>query len=214
MITVYVFGNVPAPVRTVSRDLRALWALEEAGLPYRVHPLDYGRGDLEHPEYRRRNPFGKIPAIDDAGFALFESAAIVLHVAEQAGRLLPESRSERSLAVQWAFAAVNTVEPSLVDLFTIDHFSPDEAWAKQRRLLSEQHAQKRLATLDAELAKRPYILGREFSAPDILLSTVLRFVQHTDLLRGAPNVASYKERCEARPAWTKVLAEHLQRLAA
>jgi glutathione S-transferase len=214
MITVYVFGNVPAPVRNVSRDLRVLWALEEAGLPCRVHPLDFERGELKGREYTRVNPFGKIPAIDDAGFALFESAAIVLHVAEKAGRLLPESQEERALAVQWAFAAVNTVEPSLVDLFTIDHFSPDESWAKQRRLLSEKQARERIATLDAELATRPYILGREFSAPDILLSSVLRFVQHTDLLRGAPNVVSYKERCEARPAWRKVLEAHLQRVAA
>lgn len=117
MITVYVFGNAPAPVRNVTRDLRVLWALEESGVPYRLHPLDFARGDLKRAEYTRVNPFGKIPAIDDEGFALFESTAIVLYVAEKAGRLLPERPQGRALAAQWAFAAVDTVEPPLADLF-------------------------------------------------------------------------------------------------
>jgi glutathione S-transferase len=214
MITIYVFGNVPSPVRNVSRDLRALWAAEESGLPYRLHPLDFARGELKSPEYMRVNPFGKIPAIADDGFTLFESAPIVLYLAEKAGRLLPESPRDRTLAAQWAFAAVNTVEPSMVELFTLDHFAADEAWAKERRPAVVTAAQARLATLEAELAARPYLLGDAFSAPDILMSTVLRLVLHADLLRAAPNVAAYQERCEARPAWKKVLAEHQQRLAA
>jgi len=214
MITVYVFGNAPAPVTNVTRDLRPLWALEETGLPHRLHSLDFARGELKAPEYTRVNPFGKIPSIDDDGFKLFESAAIVLYLAEKSGKLLPEGRRGRALATQWAFAAVNTVEPSLVELFTLDHFSADQAWAKERRPAVVQQAEARLATLDAELAKRPFILGDEFTAPDILVSAVLRLAQHTPLLRAVPHVAAYKERCEARPAWRKVLAEHQRRLAA
>lgn len=214
MITVYVFGNAPPPVRSVTRDLRALWALEESELPYRLHPLDFARGELKRPEYTRIQPFGQIPSIDDDGFELFESAAIVLYLAEKAGRLLPETLQGRALAAQWAFAAVNTIEPAMADLFSIDHFSADDAWAKERRPAVVERVKSRLATLEGEFAKRPYVLGDEFSAPDIVMSTVLRLVQHSDLLCAAPNVAAYRARCEARPAWRTVLAEHQQRLAA
>jgi glutathione S-transferase len=214
MITVYVFGNAPPPVRNVTRDLRVVWALEEAGLPYRLHPLDFARGELKGPEYARIQPFGQIPAIDDDGFRLFESAAIVLYAAEKAGRLLPETREGRALAAQWAFAAVNTVEPAMNELFAIDHLHAGESWAKARRPALAERSQARLAALDRELARRRYLLGAEFSAPDILMSTALRMVQHTDLLRAVPNVAAYHARCEARPAWSRVLAEHQQRRAA
>ena len=214
MITVYVFGNAPPPVWGVTRDLRVVWALEETGLAYRLHPLDFAKGELKSAEYRRFQPFGQIPAIDDDGFRLFESAAIVLYVADTAGMLLPESREGRALAAQWAFTAVNTVEPPMGELFVIDHFAAGESWAKQRRPVLAEWAATRLADLDRELGRRPYLLGHTFSAPDILMSTVLRLVQHTDLLSAAPNVAAYQARCEARPAWSKVLAAHQQRLAA
>jgi glutathione S-transferase len=214
MITVYVFGNAPVPVRNITRDLRALWALEESGLPYRLQPLDFEKGELKQREYTRINPFGKIPSIDDGGFAVFESAVIVLYLAEKSGRLLPATREGRARAAQWTSAAINTVEPPILELFTIDALYSDQPWAKGRRPAVVEHVKQRLATLDAELAQRPYLLGDEFSAPDILMATVLRMVQQPDLLAAAPNVAAYLERCEARPAWTKVLAEHQQRLAA
>jgi glutathione S-transferase len=214
MITVTVFGNAPPPVRSVTRDLRALWALEESGLPYRLHPLDHARGELKGPEYTRVNPFGHIPSIEDDGFRLFESAAIVLYVAEKAGKLLPETARGRALATQWASAAINTVEPAMVELFFLDHAFAGQGWAKERRPAVVELVKLRLATLEKEFAQRPYVLGREFSAPDILMSTVLRIVQHTDLLDAAPSVEAYRARCEARPAWRKVLAEHEKRLAA
>jgi glutathione S-transferase len=214
MFTVYVFGNAPLPVRDVTRDLRALWALEESGLPYRLQRLDYVRGELKRPSYTRINPFGQIPSIDDDGFTLFESAAIVLHVAEKADHLLPKSREDRAIATQWAFAAVNTVEPPIVELFAADAFFADQAWVKERRPALVERVKLRLATLEAEFAMRPFILGSDFSAPDILMATALRLVQPADLLAAVPNVAAYLARCEARPAWRRVLAEHRQRLAA
>jgi len=214
MIRVYVFGNAPPPVRDVTRDLRALWALEESGLPYMLHPLDFAHGELKRPEYTSIQPFGQIPSIDDDGFRLFESAMIVLYLAEKAGRLLPETLQGRALAAQWAFAAVNTVEPPLAELFSIDHFAADQSWAKERRPTVVAGVQARLATLERVLSVRPYVLGDEFSAPDVLMTTVLRLVQHTDLLRAVPNVAAYQERCQARPAWRKVISEHRHRLAA
>jgi glutathione S-transferase len=214
MITAFVFGNAPQPVHNVTRDLRTLWTLEELSLPYRIHPLDFARGELKAPDYLRINPFGKIPSIVDDGFALFESAAIVLYLAEKAGRLIPQDREGRTLAAQWAFAAVSTVEPALVELFSIDQFSANEAWAAERRPAVVKVVETRLATLEAEFAKRPYLLGDSFSAPDILMSAVLRLVQHTDLLAAVPNVAAFKTRCESRPAFRKVLGEHQERLAA
>jgi glutathione S-transferase len=214
MITAYVFGNAPQPVRNVTRDLRTLWTLEELSLPYRIHPLDFARGELKAPDYLRINPFGKIPSIVDDGFPLFESAAIVLYLAEKAGKLIPQDRQGRALAAQWAFAAASTVEPALVELFSIDQFSANEAWAVERRPAVVKVVETRLATLEAELAKRPYLLGDSFSAPDILMSAVLRLVQHTDLLAASPNVAAFKARCESRPAFRKVLGEHQERLAA
>ena len=214
MLTVYVFGNVPAPVRPVTRDLRVLWALEETGIPYRLQPLDFFRGELKQPEYLRVQPFGQIPAIEDEGFALFESGAIVLYLAGKSGKLLPADPEGRALATQWAFSAVNTVEPAFVQLFTLDQFSAGEAWAKERRPAVLALAQARLATLDGVFAQRKYLLGDAFSAADILMSHVLRLVAHTDLLRAAPNVAAYQQRCEERPAWRKVYAAHEKRLAA
>jgi glutathione S-transferase len=216
MITVYVFGNAPRPVWNVTRDLRVLWALEEAGLPYRVRPLDFESGELKQPEYTRIQPFGQIPAIEDDGFTLFESAAIILYLAEKSGKLLPPGLGfkGRALATQWAFAAVNSVEPPLQELFVLDHFADRQISAKERRPAVVGHAQAKLAGLDAVLARSGHLLGEEFSAPDILMTAVLRMAQHTDLLSAVPRVAAYKERCQARPAFQRVLAEHHQRLAA
>jgi glutathione S-transferase len=214
MLTAYVFGNVPAPVRPVTRDLRVLWTLEEIGIPYRIQPLDFFRGELKSPEYLRVQPFGQIPAIDDDGFVLFESAAIVLYLAEKARQLLPPDRQGRALVTQWAFAAVNSVEPELAQLFVLDHFAAHESWAKERRPAIVERAEAKLARLESVLAKREYLVGDAFSAADLLMAHVLRLAQHTGLLSAAPSVAAHQARCEARTAWRKVIAEHERRLAA
>jgi glutathione S-transferase len=214
MMTVYVFGNVPAPVIGATRDLRVLWAAEEAGLSYRVQPLDYPRGDLRSPDYLRVNPFGLIPAIDDDGFKLFESAAIVRYLAEKAGNLLPADARGRTLATQWAFAATTTIEPKLLDVFLADKFQAGAPGTLERRPALVEAVQKRLADLDAQLAGRHYLLGEEFTVPDILMSAALRLIQHTNLLDATPDLSRYKERCESRPAWRKIYAAYEQRLAA
>lgn len=210
MITVYAFGSVPPPVFGITRDLRVLWALEETGLPYRVQvPEDRGSS-----EYAGINPFGLIPAIDDDGFRLFESAAIVHYLADKAGALLPADARERALALQWSWAALNTLEPAAGNLAAIDKFYADQAWARERRPALLDTAKARLAVVERALADRPYLLGDAFSASDILMLSVLRFIQHTDLLDAVPKVAAFKARCEGRPAWKKCLAAYERRLAA
>jgi glutathione S-transferase len=211
MITVYGFSKVPPPVKGITRDLRVVWALEEVGLPYKLHPLDAVRGDHRGPEYAEANAFNIVPAIDDDGFKLFESGAILLYLADKVGKLLPKEAKARAIAQQWMFAALNTVEPALLEIFAIDRFYADAAWAKERRPMRVDNAKTRLGVVEKELAKRPYLAGGDFSAADILMTSVLRFVQHTDILPGLPNVAAYKARCEKRAAWEKVISEHERR---
>jgi glutathione S-transferase len=208
MITAYAFSKVPPPVKGVTRDLRILWALEEAGLPYQISPLDGVRGDQRGADYALINPFGAVPSFDDDGFKLFESGAIVTYIADKSGKLLPKEPKQRAIANQWMFAALNTVEPALIEIFAIDRFYHDTAWGKERRPMRVDNAKARLNTLEKELEKRPYLAGQDFTAADILMTTVLRFVQQTDLVSSLRNVAAYKARCERRASWEKVLADH------
>jgi glutathione S-transferase len=213
MITVYGFSKVPPPVQGITRDLRVFWALEEAGLPYKIHPLDALKGDHRGAAYAETNCFNIVPAIDDDGFKLFETGAILTYLAEKSGKLLPKEPKAKAIAQQWMFASLNTVEPPLLEIFAIDRFSPDAAWAKERRPMRVEHANTRLGVVEKELAKRPYLAGADFSAADILMTSVLRFIQHTDILAKLPNVAAYKARCEKRAAWEKVIGEHDKRAA-
>lgn len=214
MITIYAFGNVPAPVIGVTRDLRALWAAEESGLPYRVKALSFEKGELKKPDYLGVNPFGHVPAIDDDGFRLFESAAIIFYLAEKSGRLLPEDAEGRALAMQWASAAINTVEQGMGELYAAEIFNPDASWSKERRGVLREAIRVHLAALDGELAEKQYLLGEAFAAPDILMSTVLRIIGYTKMIDDYPHLAAYKARCEDRPAWRKIYGEYEERLAA
>jgi glutathione S-transferase len=212
MITVYGFGKVTPEVIGITRDLRVLWMLEECGLAYKVHGLDDLAGELRSPGYLEVNPFGKVPAIDHDGVVLFESGAIVAYLAEQSGRLMPASVTERAKALQWAFAALDTVETPLTEIAAIDLFEADAEWAKQRRPALVEMARERLAVLDRLLAGKSYLLGDQFTYPDILMATALHQIQHTDLLESCPNVASYLGRCDSRPAWCGCLDAYKKRL--
>jgi glutathione S-transferase len=213
MITAYAFSKVPPPVKGVTRDLRILWALEETGLPYQISPLDGVRGDQRGADYALVNPFGAVPAFEDDGFKLFESGAIVTYIADKTGKLLAKEPKQRAIANQWMFAALNTVEPALLEIFAIDKFYSDAGWSKERRAMRVDNAKARLSTLEKELEKRPYLTGQDFTAADILMTSVLRFVQHTELVSSLPNVAAYKARCEKRASWEKVLSDHEKRAA-
>jgi glutathione S-transferase len=205
MINCYAFNAVPPFAQGLVRDLRVRWALEEAGLPYRVTLVGDNGSAMPRSRYNDIQPFGQIPAIDDGDFTLFESGAIVLHVAEQSEKLLPQDPSDRAHVIQWMFAALNSIEPRIQELAGIDLFYTSERWAQERRPAVVQALQQRLAQLAARLDGRDYLVG-SFSAADILMTTVLRVVRHTKIVEEVPVLAAYKERCEARPAFTKALA--------
>lgn len=213
MITVYGFAKVTPEVIGITRDLRVLWALEECGLAYRIHGLDDLAGELKSTAYQAINPFGAVPAIEHDGLVLFESGAIVAYLAEQSGKLMPATAAERAAALQWSFAALDTVETPLTEIAAIDLFQADAAWAKERRPALVEMARGRLTVLDRVLDGRDHLLGKQFTYPDILMATALHEIQHTDLLESYRHVAAYLERCDGRPAWRKSLDAYRQRLA-
>jgi glutathione S-transferase len=209
MINLYAFAAVPPFAQGVVRDLRPRWALEEAGIPYRVTLVGEGPGQLPRAEYNKLQPFTQIPLIEDGDFRLFESGAIVQYVAEKSDKLMPRDPKKRAEVTQWMYAALNTVEFPAMNVAIADFFYPNEGWAKQFRAGAVDFTVNRLAQLAAALGNKPYLAG-EFSAADILMVTVLRMLRHTDLLARQPSLVEYKERCEARPAFQKALAGQME----
>ena len=207
MITLTAFRSVPPFVRGLVRDLRVRWALEEAGIPYRERLI--GREDLATAAYRALQPFGQVPAIEEDGFKLFESGAIVLHIAERCEALMPADAPGRRRTTAWMFAAVNTVEPPIQELAGVDLFYAGEAWTAARRPMLVEAVQKRVGAVEDWLGGRDYLEDR-FTAADLLMTTVLRVLRHTDIVSGRPALKAYQERCEARPAFQKALADHLR----
>jgi glutathione S-transferase len=183
------------------RDLRARWALEEAGLPYRTRLLD--QGDQDKPDYRALQPFGQVPILEEGGFALFESGAIVLHVGEHSEVLLPKDPGARARATQWLIAALNSIEPFLMEVARIDLFYADQEWAKLRRPGAVEFAQRRLTALSKALGDKPYLDGDRFTAGDLMMTTVLRIFGSTDVFSSDKRLDAYVERCTARPAFKR-----------
>ena len=213
MITCYAFQSVPPFARGLVRDLRVRWALEEAGVPYRVKLVGEGPGAISKDAYKKIQPFGQIPAIEDGDFRTFESGAIVLYIAERSTKLLPKDPQARAEVIQWMFTALNTVENQIQALATIDLFYTDARWGKERRPDVVEMVRARLAALAGALDGREYLTGT-FSAADILMVSVLRILRHTKYLDEQPVLVAYQERCEARPAFEKALGEQLAAFAA
>jgi glutathione S-transferase len=203
MITISAFKWVPERARGQVRDLRVRWALEEAGLPYRARLL--GQGDQDKPEYRAMQPFGQVPILEENGLVLFESGAIVLHIGERSEALLPTDPGARARARQWLIAALNSVEPFVMNLALIDFFYADEEWAKLRRPSAEEFVRKRLAALSNSLGDKPYLDGDRFTAGDLMMAAVLRILHYTDIVTSDERLAVYVERCTARPAFKRAL---------
>jgi glutathione S-transferase len=211
MITLYGFGRIFAEGIGETKDLRAQWALEETGLPYRVHALDHSAGELDGDAYKRISPFRQAPVIDDDGFVVAESAAVVLYLAEKTGKLIPSDVQGRSRVVQWCFAAVATVEPTLVALDIIEIFDGDKA-APKLHVEVPKLARRWLGDVERRLEDREWIACAEFTAGDIMMAGVLRSIRKTDLMQPFPKLKAYFTRCQARPAWQRTLGMYAERL--
>jgi glutathione S-transferase len=201
MITISAFRWVPDFAQGQVRDLRARWALEEAGLPYRTRLL--GQGDQDEPDYRALQPFGQVPMLEEDGFTLFESGAIVLYIGERSETLLPKAPQARARATQWLIAALNSIEPFVMEVARIDLFYAEQEWARLRRPGAVAFLQRRLAGLSKSLSDKPFLDGDRFTAGDMMMTTVLRILKDTDILTSDGRLVAYIERCTARPAFRR-----------
>jgi glutathione S-transferase len=207
VITISAFSWVPDIAKGQVRDLRARWALEEAGLPYQTRLLQ--QGDQDKPEYRALQPFGQVPILMEDDLVLFESGAIVLHVGARSETLLPKDAGARARAIQWLVAALNSVEPFAMNVALIDLFYANEEWAKLRRPGAVAFVLGRLSALSKSLGDKPFLDGGQFTAGDLVMSTVLRILKHTDIVSRDVRLAAYVERCTTRPAYRRALEAQL-----
>lgn len=207
MIKVSAFRWVPPFAQGLVRDFRVRWALEEAGLDYEERLIN--QEDQKSEGYRRLQPFGQVPAYEEEGLSLFESGAIVLHVAERSEALRPPDAAGRARMATWMFSALNTLEPHVQNLAEIDLFQPEAEWAKLRRPQAVAAVETRLTDLSHWMQGRDYLVEQRFTAADLLMVTVLRILRHTDLLTRQPTLEAYVRRCEERPAFRKAMTAHL-----
>jgi glutathione S-transferase len=212
MIRVTTFRWVPPFAQGLVRDLRVRWALEEAGLPYEEHLI--GPEDQDSDAYRALQPFGQVPVLEEDDTAMFESGAIVLHIAERAPALLPDDAHARERVRSWTLAALNSVEPPIMMLVAIDSQPPDALAASQSlRDTIVGRIDKRLDGLTRFLGTREHLVDGRFTAADLLMTTVLRIARHTDLVTRRPMLDAYRERNEARPAFQRALAAQMTTFA-
>ncbi len=213
MLKIYGFSKVNAGARGHTRDLRVLWALEETQLPFELVGMDHPAHDLTTDAYRRLSPFEQIPAIDDDGFMLSESAAILIYLAKKAGRMIPGDLAGEAQVVRWCFAAMNSVEPPLLSLMVLD-WTADASCGEHREFLVGW-VHRVLANLERWLADRAFIATADFSVADLLMAHVLYSgIKDESLIVPYPGLASYRDRCLARPAWQRTLKEYFARVEA
>lgn len=205
-ITITAFESSPDHGRGLARDMRVRWALEEVGLPYEDRLLSFSA--LKEPAHIGLHPFGQIPTYEDGDLTLFESGAIVLHIAERGPGLLPRDPAARAEAMSWMFAALNTVEPPIVERSMARLLERDKAWFEDRMNLLDERVRSRLTQLSRRLGDHDW-LGGSFSAGDLLMVTVLRRLGESSLLAEHPNLAAYFTRAQARPAYQRAFAAQL-----
>ena len=200
------FERSPDRGRGLARDMRVRWALEEVGQGYDVRLLSFRH--LKQPAHLALNPFGQIPTYEEGDLALFESGAILLHVAERHRGLLPEDTNARARAIAWMFAALSTVEPPIVEFGMARILERDKPWFDLRQPLLEERVRARLGQLATRLGDADWLDGA-FSAGDLLMVTVLRRLEGSGLVEEFPNLAAYVARGEARPAYQRAFAAQL-----
>lgn len=208
-IEITAFRWVPEFAQGVVRDLRARWALEEAGLDYSVRLL----GAARPPEYLKEQPFDQVPCFSDGKVKIFESGAIIQYIGEQSEALLPDDPQGKYRAIQWTYAALNSVEPAILNLLLIDVFFKGEEWATLRRPGAEEFAKLKLKRVSDWIGDKEWLEDR-FTIGDLMMTTPLRFLRHTELVAQVPNLAAYLKRAETRPAFKQALNDQLAAFAA
>ncbi len=198
--TITAFAQSPDRGRGLARDMRVRWALEEAGQPYDVRLVSFA--EMKAPAHRALHPFGQIPTYEEGDLALFETGAIVLHIAERSPGLLPKDANARARAIMWMFAALSTVEPPILELANALLLERDKPWTEARLPILRDRVRQRLADLSHRLGDADWLEGA-FSAGDLMLVEVLRRLGSTGLLDEYPNLAAYVARAEARPAFRR-----------
>ena len=205
-ITITAFERSPDGGKGLARDTRVRWALEEVSQPYEVRLVSFA--EMKTSAHLAVHPFGQIPTYEEGSLALFETGSIVLHLAMQHAGLLPEDRDARARAITWMFAALNTVEPPILDLATASIFERDKSWSEERLPLVKDRVRARLAQLSARLGAADWLDGG-FSAGDLLMVSVLLRLRSSGILDEYPNLAAYVARGEARPAYARAFAAQL-----
>jgi glutathione S-transferase len=205
-ITITAFERSPDGGKGLARDMRVRWALEEVGQPYQVRLVSFRA--LKEPAHRALHPFGQIPTYEEGELTLFETGAIVLHIAERHAGLLPDDANARARAIAWMFAALNTVEPPILELVTAKLIEGDKPWRAERLPLVEGRIRDRLDQLSARLGEAEW-LEAAFSEGDLMMVSVLLRLRPSGILDGHPSLAAYVARGEARPAYKRAFAAQL-----
>ena len=204
--TITAFEESPDRGRGLARDMRVRWALEEVRQPYEVRLVSFGA--MKESAHRALQPFGQIPTYEEGDLVLFESGAIVFHLADHHAGLLPEDSNARARAITWMFAAVNTIEPPILDLQNAKFLEADKSWSKERLPLVQDRIRARVGVLSDRLGDAEWLDG-EFSAGDLMMVAVLLRLRPSGLLDEYPNLAAYAARGEARPAYKRAFAAQL-----
>lgn len=204
--TITAFEKSPDRGRGLARDMRVRWALEEVGQPYHVRLVSFAA--MKEEAHRALHPFGQIPTYEEGDLVLFESGAIVLHIAQRHPGLLPGDDSGKARVLSWVFAALNTIEPPTWDFAMAVVFDSDKPWFAQRQPILEERVRARLGELSQRLGDADWLDG-EFSAGDLLMVTVLRRIVGKGVLEGYPNLVAYVDRGETRPAFKRAYEAQL-----
>jgi glutathione S-transferase len=205
-ITITAFERSPDGGMGLARDTRVRWVLEEAGLPYEVRPVSFSA--MKEPAHLAVQPFGQIPTYEEGDLVLFESGAIIFHIASHHAGLLPDEANARARAITWMFAALNTVEPSILELVTCKFTEGDKPWSTERLPLVRDRIRQRLGQLSTRLGDAEWLDGA-FSVGDLIMVSVLLRTRPSGILNEFPNLAAYVARGEARPAYQRAFAAQL-----
>jgi glutathione S-transferase len=205
-ITITAFEKSPDGGKGLARDTRVRWALEEAGLPYEVRLVSFAK--MKEPAHLKLHPFGQIPTYEEGDLVLFESGAIIFHIAERNSGLLPKEANARARAIMWMFAALNSVEPPILEFSSTKLFESDKPWIQERMPIVQDRVRDRLKRLIAYLGDKEW-LEEEFSAGDLLMVSVLQRLKPSGFLSEFPALVAYVARGEERPAYKRAFAAQL-----